>query len=330
MSSPSDREGGLTGGGGLRTEEIEQAELILAEPRQETAALGERERGAARGRRGLITAAWTAPGALWLLFYLLAPVVMIVLVSFWTRTVSGFEAVWTLENYEFLFRSNVYWTQLWDSFWHSLVIVAAALLLGVPVAYFLAISVTSLRMQIALFIVALAPFWTSYLIRAVAWIPMTGREGALNTALQEVGLIDEPLDILLFSDFAVTVAMLQLYILFMIAPLFFMLAQIDRSSLEAARDLGANSFKTFREVILPQAMPGVVIGSIFVFILTMGEFATVRIIGGGQVASVGTIVQTQVASVQFPQAAASAVFLVVAMFLGVFVLLRFSNLREEL
>jgi putative spermidine/putrescine transport system permease protein len=77
-------------------------------------------------------------------------------------------------------------------------------------------------------------------------------------------------------------------------------------------------------------MPGVVIGSIFVFILTMGEFATVRIIGGGQVASVGTIVQTQVASVQFPQAAASAVFLVVAMFLGVFVLLRFSNLREEL
>jgi putative spermidine/putrescine transport system permease protein len=126
------------------------------------------------------------------------------------------------------------------------------------------------------------------------------------------------------------VAMLQLYILFMVAPLFFMLAQIDASSLEAARDLGANSFKTFREVILPQAMPGVVIGSIFVFILTMGEFATVRIIGGGQVASVGTIVQTQVASVQFPPAAASAVFLVLAMFIGVFVLLRFSNLREEL
>jgi putative spermidine/putrescine transport system permease protein len=109
-----------------------------------------------------------------------------------------------------------------------------------------------------------------------------------------------------------------------------MLAQIDRSSLEAARDLGANAFKTFREVVLPQSMPGIVIGSIFVFILTMGEFATVRIIGGGTVSSVGTIVQTQVASVQFPQAAASAVFLVLAMVLGVFVLLRFSNLREDL
>jgi putative spermidine/putrescine transport system permease protein len=255
---------------------------------------------------------------------------MIVLVSFWTRSFSGFESVWTLDNYESLFRSNVYWDQLWNSFWHSLVIVAAALVFGFPVAYFLAISVTSLRYQIALFIVALAPFWTSYLIRAVAWIPMMGRQGALNTGLQQLGLIDEPLDILLFSNFAVTVAMLQLYILFMVTPIFFMLTQIDRSSLEAARDLGANSFKTFREVILPQSMPGIVIGSIFVFILTMGEFATVRIIGGGTVSSVGTIVQTQVASVQFPQAAASAVFLVLAMILGVFVLLRFSNLREEL
>jgi putative spermidine/putrescine transport system permease protein len=329
MSSPSDREGGPNVSG-LRTEDIELAEQIVRERTQEETALGERARAGVRGRRALTTAAWTAPGALWLVFFVLAPVLMIVLVSFWTRSVSGFDPVWTLENYDFLFSSNVYWNQLWDSFWHSLVIVAAALILGFPVAYFLAISVTSLRMQIALFIVALAPFWTSYLIRAVAWIPMMGREGALNTGLQELGLIGKPLDILLFSDFAVTVAMLQLYILFMIAPLFFMLAQIDKSSLEAARDLGANSFKTFREVILPQSMPGVVIGSIFVFILSMGEFATVRIIGGGQVSSVGTIVQTQVASVQFPQAAASAVFLVVAMFVGVFVLLRFSNLREEL
>src|SRR5918999_974197 len=311
---------------GLHVEEIAEAEQVVGgEP-----ALGDKERAGARGRRSLTTALWTAPGAVWLLFFLFAPVLMIVLVSFWTRTVSGFEAAWTLENYEFLFDSNVYWDQLWNSFWHSLVIVAAALVLGFPVAYFLAISVTSLRYQIALFIVALAPFWTSYLIRAVAWIPMMGRQGALNTALIEGGIINAPLDILLFSDFAVTVAMLQLYILFMVAPIFFMLAQIDRSSLEAARDLGANAFKTFREVILPQSAPGIVIGSIFVFILTMGEFATVRIIGGGTVSSVGTIVQTQVASVQFPQAAASAVFLVLAMVLGVFVLLRFSNLREDL
>ncbi len=328
MSSSSgsepDRPAGAETGG---MQELEQVEQAVAEPAEEEEALGVRR---ARGRRALTTAAWATPGSLWLLFFLLAPVLMIVLVSFWTRTVSGFEEVWTLDNYRSLFESNVYWSQLWDSFWHSLVIVALSLILGFPVAYFLAISVTSLRNQIAFFIIALAPFWTSYLIRAVAWVPMMGRQGALNTILQKMGVIDEPLDILLFSDFAVTLAMLQLYILFMVAPLFFMLAQIDRSSLEAARDLGANSFKTFREVILPQSMPGIVIGSIFVFVLTMGEFATVRIIGGGQVASVGTIVSNQVASVQFPQAATSAVFLVIAMMLGVFVLLRFSNLREEL
>jgi putative spermidine/putrescine transport system permease protein len=124
--------------------------------------------------------------------------------------------------------------------------------------------------------------------------------------------------------------MIQLYILFMITPLFFMLGQLDKGSLEAARDLGANWFQTFREVILPQTMPGIVIGSIFVFVLTMGEYGTVRIIGGGQVSSVGIVVNNNVGGVQYPLAAASALVLVLAMMLGVFVFLRMSNLREDL
>jgi putative spermidine/putrescine transport system permease protein len=159
---------------------------------------------------------------------------------------------------------------------------------------------------------------------------MMGRQGAINTILMKLGLIDAPLDFLLFSNFAVTLAMIQLYILFMITPLFFMLGQLDKSSLEAARDLGANWFQTFREVVLPQSMPGIVIGSIFVFVLTMGEYGTVRIIGGGQVSSVGIVVNNNVGGVQYPLAAASALVLVLAMMLGVFVLLRISNLREDL
>jgi putative spermidine/putrescine transport system permease protein len=159
---------------------------------------------------------------------------------------------------------------------------------------------------------------------------MMGRQGAINTILMKLGVIDAPLDFLLFSNFAVTLAMIQLYILFMITPLFFMLGQLDKSSLEAARDLGANWFQTFREVVLPQTMPGIVIGSIFVFVLTMGEYGTVRIIGGGQVSSVGIVVNNNVGGVQYPLAAASALVLVLAMMLGVFVLLRISNLREDL
>jgi putative spermidine/putrescine transport system permease protein len=308
----------------VHVEEIEEAERALGEPAAAAAPRG------LPGRSGLVTAAWAAPGTIWLLFYLMAPVAMILLVSFWTRTVSGFDEVWTLDNYRRLFGNEVYWDQLRQSFQNSLIVVVASLVFGFPVAYFLAIKVQNLRNQIALFIIALAPFWTSYLIRVVAWIPMMGRQGALNTILLKLGIIDEPLDILLFSNFAVTVAMIQLYILFMVAPLFFMLSQIDRSSLEAARDLGANSFRVFKEVVLPQSMPGVVIGSIFVFVLTMGEFGTVRIIGAGQVSSVGVIVNNNVVGIQYPIASTSALFLVLAMMVGVFVLLRFSNLREEL
>jgi putative spermidine/putrescine transport system permease protein len=281
--------------------------------------------------RGALGLAGAAPGTLWLLFYLVAPVVMIVLVSFWQTSVSAFDAwSWTLDNYRTLFHSGVYWSQLRQSLVNSLIVVGACLVFGFPVAYFLAIQVRSLRVQVGLFIVVLAPFWTSYLIRAVAWIPMMGRQGAINTILIKAGLIHEPLDFLLFSNFAVTLAMIQLYILFMITPLFFMLAQLDKSSLEAAGDLGANWFRSFREVVLPQAMPGIVIGSIFVFVLTMGEYGTVRIIGGGQVSSVGVVVNNNVGGVQYPLAAASALVLVLAMMIGIFILLRMSNLREDL
>ncbi len=330
MSSSSGPEGGA--GPRLDVEEIAEAERLLAQelPKAERA-LGA-QAVAGEGRRGLVTVAWAAPGSLWLLFFLVAPLVMIVLVSFWTQTVSGFEKwSWTLDNYDTLFSNSTYWNQLKQSFFNSLVVTGATLVLGFPVAYFLAFKVQSLRNQIALFIIALAPFWTSYIIRAIAWsYPLMGRQGAINTFLQKIGIIDEPLEILAFTNFSVVLFMVQLYILFMITPLFFMLGQVDRSSLEAARDLGANWLKSFREVILPQAMPGVVIGSIFIFVLSMGEYGTVRIVGGNSIASVGTIVQNQFLAVQYPTAAASAVFLVLAMMVGIFVLLRFSNLREEL
>jgi putative spermidine/putrescine transport system permease protein len=315
----------------LDVEEIEEAERLLEqEPSRTETALG--ERGLVARGTGWITTAWAAPGTLWLLFYLVAPLVMIVLVSFWTQTSSGFErGDWTLESYDRLFGDSTYWNQLRQSFFNSCIVVGACLLLGFPVAYFLAFKVESLRNQIALFIVALAPFWTSYIIRAVAWqYPLMGRNGAVNAILQKLGLIDEPLEILSFSNFSVVLFMIQLYVLFMITPLFFMLAQVDRSSLEAARDLGANWWRSFREVILPQSMPGIVIGSIIIFVLTLGEYGTVRVVGGNGVSSVGTIVQNQFVAVQYPTAAASAVFLVLAMIVGVFVLLRFSSLREEL
>jgi putative spermidine/putrescine transport system permease protein len=336
MSSSSDGERAPH----LDVEEIEQAEEIVEQRPAAEAALGEAEAGPQRS--GWLTALWATPGFVFLGFYLIAPLVFIVLVSFWTYQVgakSGFVTDWTLANYNDLLGigsktlDNVYWDNMWSSFYRSLIAVAACLVFGFPIAYFLALKVNRLRNQIALFIIALAPFWTSSLTRSIAWTyPLMGREGAVNQLGDKVGIAspDDPL-IEPLSETSVTLAMIQLYILFMITPLFFTLAQVDKTAIEAARDLGANWWGTFREVILPQAMPGVVIGSIFVFVLTMGEYGTVRLVGGNAVSSVGTIVNSKVElAVQYPQGAASAVLLVVALILGVFVITRFSNLREEL
>jgi putative spermidine/putrescine transport system permease protein len=302
----------------LDVAEIEAAEEIEQAPAAERA-LGE-QAGEER-RRGWITALWALPGFVWLGFFLLAPLVFIVLVSFWTYSQgakSGFTTDWTLDNYSRLFHDSTYWHNMLTSFESSLIVVAACLVFGFPVAYFLALKVENLRNQIGLFLLALAPFWTSFLIRSVAWTY------PLNYILSKVGVAS-------FSSTSVRLALIQLYILFMVTPLFFTLAQVDRAAVEAARDLGGNWWRTFREVILPQAMPGVVIGSIFVFVLTMGEYGTVLVVGGNKIQSVGTIVNSYIQlAVQYPYGAAAAVWLVLALIAGVFVIMRFSNLREEI
>jgi len=319
--------------------EVEEAEALLEQhpPRVEKA-LGEVS-GGGRSRKGsLITLAWGLPGFLWLGFFLVAPLVFIVLVSFWTTTSTGFDAgKWTLHNYGVLLHpfnlNNAYWSNMWRSFLTSLIAVVACLVFGFPVAYFLAMKVQKLQYQIALFIIALAPFWTSFTTRSVAWTyPLMGTYGALNRALVWLGIssFDHPLLDTQFSLLSVRLAMIQLYILFMVTPIFFLLAQVDRHAIEAARDLGGNWIRTFREVILPQTMPGIVIGSIFIFVLTMGEYGTVNVISQGAVSSVGTYIENLTQGIQYPQGAAAAVLLVIVLILGVFGITRFANLREEI
>ena len=290
-----------------------------------TAGAAERAQGAAARRAqrggGWVTAAWAAPGLAWLAFYLVAPLVFILLVSFWTYEVgvkSGFTTKWTLSNYGVIFHSGTYWHNMLTSFTTSAIAVVACLVFGFPIAYFLALKVRTLRNQIALFIIALAPFWTSFLVRSIAWTY------PLSDLTSKVGITTP-------SNTSVRLALIQLYILFMVTPLFFTLSQVDRTALEAARDLGGNWWQTFRAVIVPQVMPGVVIGAIFIFVLTMGEYGTVLVVGQNYIQSVGTIINSYITNaVQYPQGAAAAMLLVLALILGVFAITRFSNLREEL
>jgi putative spermidine/putrescine transport system permease protein len=313
MSSSSGPESQLNAAGLEQIEEIDQTAPRL---RALGTATGPRERGG-----GWVTALWALPGTLWLVFYLVLPLVFIVLVSFWTYKLgakSGFTTNWTLENYGTIVHSSTYWHNMLTSVYTSLIAVAACLILGFPIAYFLALKVHTLRNQIALFVIALAPFWTSFLVRSVAWTY------PLSDVLGWFGVTTP-------STTSVRLAMIQLYILFMITPLFFTLSQVDRTAMEAARDLGGNWWQMFREVIVPQILPGVVIGSIFIFVLTMGEYGTVLVVGQNYVQSVGTIVNSYITSaVQYPQGAAAAVLLVLALIAGVFAITRFSNLREDL
>jgi putative spermidine/putrescine transport system permease protein len=298
------------------------------------------QKAARRGRgESWVTLAWALPGFIWLGFFLIAPLVFIVLMSFWTPDTSlGFVKDWTTQNYHdllhpFSLNDNAYLKDMWRSIQISAIAVAACLIFGFPVAYFLAMKVEKLQYQIALFILALAPFWTSFITRSVAWAyPLMGSHGALNSVLVKIGVSSyaHPLLDTQFNQLSVQLAMIQLYILFMVTPIFFLLAQVDRHAIEAARDLGGNWWSTFREVILPQTMPGIVIGSIFIFVLTMGEYGTVEVISQGAVTTVGVYIHSQIIGTQYPQGAASAVLLVLILILGVFVITRFSNLREEI
>lgn len=282
------------------------------------------------GASKIVTLLWMLPGALWLLIFLVAPVIVVLVVSFFTGTITGFSEVFTTSNYSTIFASSsTYLSTLEGVARNAAIVTAVCLIIGYPVAYFLAVKVKKTQYAFGLFLIALAPFFTSTLIRAEAWIPTMAINGAVNSILKDLGIISHPLGILLFSNFAVIVALVQLLVLFMVTPIFFQLAALDQSAIEAARDLGASSFRVFTHVTLPLTRAGIMIGCVFVFVLSMGDFATYKLVGGGSVGSIGLNIQNLVSLLNYPQAAAQAAILVVAMAIGVVLLLRFAKLQDQ-
>jgi putative spermidine/putrescine transport system permease protein len=286
---------------------------------------------AAKGRRwGFSIGPLILPQTIWIVFFLFVPLVVIVLFSFWTYIQAGFEPTFTLQNYiDWFSRRNFIMTLLLTLKFTGIV-MGLTLVIGYPVAYFLTFQVKTLRNQITLFLLCMVPFWTSALIRAVGWWPVLGRRGLINQVLVTVGIIDKPLSNLLFSELAVIIVMVQLYVVLMLAPIFFMLAKIPRETIEIARDMGASGFSIFRRIILPLSFPGIAIGCIFVFVMAMGEFATPGVIGGGQTVALGNIIKSMVDVVHWPFAAANAVILMIVTVLGVWAILKTVDPRKEL
>jgi putative spermidine/putrescine transport system permease protein len=174
------------------------------------------------------------------------------------------------------------------------------------------------------------PFWTSFLIRVLAWRPMLGTDGAVNIILLKLGLIRQPIEALLFTQYSVVIGMVQIYVVFMVGPVAFMVSRIDRSLIEAARDLGAGTARIFFTIILPLSLPGIVVGSIFVSVMVLGEFATPSALSGDKVNLLGNIIVTQVGSLKWAFASVCGVILTVLMAVTVVGLLRIVNLRREI
>ncbi|SNR47351.1 ABC transporter permease [Puniceibacterium sediminis] len=283
-----------------------------------------------RMRAGAVAWLQAAPMALVLLVFLVAPIVMIAIVSFWRATEFSIIPAFEFDNYEFLFGSPVTYRVFLNTFKYALITWAFTFVIGFTVAYFLAFHVRTLTWQIALFLLCTIPFWTSNIIRMISWIPFLGRNGIANSALISWGVIDEPLDWLLFSDFAVILAFVHLYTLFMVVPIFNTMMRIDKSLIEAARDAGANGVQILWNVIVPLCKPGIMIGSIFVITLVMGDFITVRFMSGSQSANVGRLISNDIALLQYPSAAATAVVLLGTVLIVIAIMLRFVDIRKEL
>jgi spermidine/putrescine transport system permease protein len=234
--------------------------------------------------------AWfLAPTWAMMLTLFVAPLGIILAYSLLTRgTWGGIERPWSVESYLRL-ADPIYLGILWRSFWIAGAATALCLLLGFPLALF--ISRSGRRKNLYLSLVIL-PFWTSFLVRTYAWMFLLRDTGLINTTLQKLGVIHDPLP-LLYNDGAVIIGLVYGYLPFMVLPLYATLERLDRNLLEAAADLGAKPWAAFTRVVIPLSAPGIRAGAILVFIPCLGAYLTPDLLGGGKTVMIGNLIQNQ-------------------------------------
>ena len=272
-----------------------------------------------------------APLTLVLVFFFAVPVVLVVIVSFLKyQMLVGIVAQFTLKNYADLLFNPTTWTLYLSTIKFTLIVLVITFVLGFWIAYFLVFHVRNLLTAIGLFLLCTIPFWTSNIIRMISWRPVLGREGLINSGLMKAGLIDQPIDWLLFSDFSVVVAYVHLFTLFMIVPIFNSMARIDKSLLEAALDAGATRWGVVWNVVLPLSKTGIALGTLFVVTLVMGDFFVVTVMSGGLSGSATSGIFNDLQFLNYPRAAANAVILLIIVLLIAAAIFRLVDVRKEL
>ena len=231
-----------------------------------------------------------SPTLLYLLIFMILPMILVVFISFLTRgTYGNIEYRLNFGNYARLI-DPLYMRILSYSMWTAALTTLITILVGYPLAYYIA-RVPARQRSLLLFLI-LVPFWTNFIIRIYAWIMILRTEGLLNNLLLSLGIINVPLDIL-YSPLAVQIGMVYEFLPFMILPLFTSLEKIENAQLEAAADLGARPWRAFLRVTLPLSVPGMIAGSILVFIPAMGMFVVPDLMGGAKTMLVGNLIRNQ-------------------------------------
>jgi putative spermidine/putrescine transport system permease protein len=258
-----------------------------------------------RGRLGLLL----GPAVLWLLVFYIVALVLLLMTSLWQQDVFTADIVrdWTLANYKKVFTGQ---DGLWLRVYGRTVLLATIvtlidIALAFPLAWFMA-RVVSRKWQTLMFLLVVVPLWSSILVRIFAWRTILGSQGVLNQFLVDTGILSSPSSAFLYNERAIAITWAYVWLPFMVLPIYTALEKIPHSYLEASRDLGAGVLTTFRRVILPLALPGVVAGSIFVFSLTMGDFVAPQLVGGGSQVLGGAIKDRFGVAADFPFGAALA------------------------
>lgn len=269
-----------------------------------------------------------APALAWLIVFLVAPLVIVVIVSFATRGPYGKTIYdFTPANYERAL-DTLYLPAYWRTIWIAVATTALCAIVSYPVAYYIALRAPA-RWKRMLLVMTVIPFWTSFLIRTYAWMLLLRSEGVINSALMSTGLIHDPLK-LLYNDFAVLIGQVYGELPFMILPIYVALERLDNRLLEAAQDLGANRFWTFTKVTLPLSKPGLMAGIALVFIPSLGAFITPDLLGGAKSVMIGNLIQNQFAQLNQPFGSALSLILTAAVLLLLAVAIKAGLKASEL
>ncbi len=273
-----------------------------------------------------------APPLTYAVLMLGIPLLTILAYSFFKDGYLTIVREFTLENYRAVWADPIFRTIMIRSLSVAAMVTLATVLLAFPVAYFLSFVVAPDRKALWIFLITI-PFWTSYLIRVFLWKVILGYNGVINSGLKSLGVIEQPLSFLLYNTGSIVMTLSHAYAPFAILPIYVALEKIDRSLLEAGRDLGESRLMTFWRVTLPLAMPGVLAAVLIVFIPVIGDYVTPTLIGGGKIPMVANMIQAQMLDIDNkPLGSAMAVtaMLVVAIASLLFLLAnrRFLRVRQ--